>query len=205
MIMETGDAAIIARTNASQKPPVIFIHGLWSKPAIWRGWNDGFEAAGYAPLAPEWPAELGGAAGPETIGEVAAHLARIAGALERRPALIGHAFGALIAQILAARGLSAATIAIEPASFGGGVPRDARAEAPVDAATAGRGPLLMISFARDQTLSSSVTREAYDQQWRYEHAVTEFIELPRRGRSMPVESGWSGVAQTALTFLKRFL
>lgn len=205
MIMESGDAAIIARTNASQKPPVIFIHGLWSKPAIWRGWNDVFEAAGYAPLAPEWPAELGGAAGPETIGEVAAHLARIAGALERRPALIGHAFGALIAQILAARGFSAATVAIEPGSFRGGPPLDARVEAPVDAAAAGRGPLLMISFARDHVLLPSVSRSAYDQQRRYEHAVTEFIQLPRRGRSMPVESGWSGVAQTALTFLKRFL
>ncbi|RQH09502.1 alpha/beta hydrolase [Bradyrhizobium sp. RP6] len=205
MIVETGDAAIIAQTNASQKPPVIFIHGLWSKSTIWRGWNDVFEAAGYVPLAPEWPARLGGAAGPETIGEVAAHLARIAGALERRPALIGHAFGALIAQILAARGLSAATVAIEPGSFGGGLPLDAWAEAPVDAAAAGRGPLLMISFARDHILSSSVRRGAYDQQGCYGHAVTEFIELPRRGRSMPVESRSSGVAQTALTFLKRFL
>jgi pimeloyl-ACP methyl ester carboxylesterase len=205
MIMETVDAAIIKRTNSSQKPPVIFIHGLWSKPGFWHGWADVFEAAGYAPLAPGWPAELGGAAAPETIGEVAAHLARIAGALDRRPALIGHSFGGLIAQILAGRGLSAATVAIEPASFGGVLPLPVSTEAPGDAEAAGRGPLLLICCERDHTLPPSVTRAAYEQQRRNKHAVTEFVQLPRRGRSLPIESGWREVAQTVLTFVRRFL
>src|SRR6202022_1820833 len=88
-------------------------------PSSWDRWAEMFEAAGYAPLAPGWPAELGGAAAPETIGQVAAHFGRIAGALDRRPALIGHSLGGLIAQTLAGRGLSAATVAIEPAPFGG--------------------------------------------------------------------------------------
>ncbi|MGJ4890554.1 alpha/beta hydrolase [Bradyrhizobium sp. HKCCYLRH3099] len=112
----------IGEANASHKPTVIFIHGLWLKPSSWDRWAELFNAAGYAALAPGWPAEMGGAAAPETIGEVAAHFAAIADRLDKRPALIGHSFGGLIAQILAGRGLSAATVAIDPAPFRGVLP-----------------------------------------------------------------------------------
>lgn len=196
VIMETDDAAMIERSNASQKPPVIFIHGLWSKPGSWDRWTDMFEAAGYAPLAPGWPAELGGAAAPETIGGVAAHFAHIAGALDRRPALIGHSMGGLIAQTLAASGLSAATVAIEPVRFGTGLPlpwADAR------------GPLLMISGDGDDTMSPSVVRAAYVREKHDRHTVTEFVQIARSGRLLNMDSGWREVARTALTFVRRFL
>jgi pimeloyl-ACP methyl ester carboxylesterase len=39
-----------------------------------------------------------------------------------KPAAVGHSFGGLIAQILAGRGLSAATVAIDPAPFRGVLP-----------------------------------------------------------------------------------
>ncbi|WP_315722407.1 MULTISPECIES: alpha/beta hydrolase [unclassified Bradyrhizobium] len=107
----------VGEANASRKPAIIFIHGLWLKPSSWDRWIEMFDAAGYAALAPGWPAKMGGAAAPETIGEVAAHFAGIAAALDKRPALVGHSFGGLIAQILAGRGLSAATVAIDPAPF----------------------------------------------------------------------------------------
>jgi pimeloyl-ACP methyl ester carboxylesterase len=42
--------------------------------------------------------------------------------LEKKPALIGHSFGALLAQILAGRGLAAASVAIDPAPFRGVLP-----------------------------------------------------------------------------------
>ncbi len=103
MSTHTCDDAIVA-ANASQRRAIIFIHGLWLKPGSWDRWVELFDAAGYAGLAPGWPAEMGGAAAPETIGEVAAHFAAIAGALDRRPALIGHSFGGLIAQILVRKG-----------------------------------------------------------------------------------------------------
>ncbi|NPU15525.1 alpha/beta fold hydrolase [Bradyrhizobium sp. 83002] len=112
----------IGEANASRKPAIIFIHGLWQKPSSWDRWIEMFDAAGYAALAPGWPAEIGGASAPETIGEVAAHFARIARALDKRPALVGHSFGGLIAQILAGRRLSAATVAIDPAPFRGVLP-----------------------------------------------------------------------------------
>jgi dienelactone hydrolase len=204
MAMQTVDDAI-ERVNASHKPPVIFIHGLWSMPNSWDRWAEMFEAAGYAPLAPGWPAELGGAAAPETIGQVAAHFARIAGALGRRPALIGRSFGGLIAQTLAGRGLSAATVAIDPAPLRGGLPVSAWTKARVDTEAVERGPLLMISGEREDTVAPSVTRTTYERQKRNQHAVTEFVQLPRCGRSLPIDSGWREVAQTALTFVRRFL
>jgi non-heme chloroperoxidase len=34
--------------------------------------------------------------------------------------------------------------------------------------------------------------------------VTEFTELPRRGHSLTIDSGWAEVAQTALDFIRRF-
>src|SRR5438034_5170712 len=118
MTTETMDEAI-DRAEASQKPPVIFIHGLWLKPSSWNRWIEMFEAAGYAGLAPGWPAEAGGAAAPETIGDVVAHFRRVAEALSHRPAIVGHGFGGLIAQTLAGHGLSTATVAIDPAPFRG--------------------------------------------------------------------------------------
>jgi len=42
--------------------------------------------------------------------------------LERKPAIIGHSFGGLMTQILAGRGLSAASVAIDPAPFRGVLP-----------------------------------------------------------------------------------
>jgi non-heme chloroperoxidase len=42
--------------------------------------------------------------------------------LERKPVVVGHSFGGLLAQILAGRGLAAATVAINPAPFRGVLP-----------------------------------------------------------------------------------
>ena len=42
--------------------------------------------------------------------------------LQRKPVVIGHSFGGLLTQILAGRGLSAASVAIDPAPFRGVLP-----------------------------------------------------------------------------------
>jgi non-heme chloroperoxidase len=34
--------------------------------------------------------------------------------------------------------------------------------------------------------------------------VTEFVEMPGRGHSLTIDTGWREVADTALTFVKRF-
>jgi pimeloyl-ACP methyl ester carboxylesterase len=119
------------RANASGLEPVVFVHGLWLLPSSWDRWVKIFEEAGYAALTPGWPDDPQTAreanAHPEvfahkTVGQVADHFAEICGALAKKPAIIGHSFGGLVAQMLAGRGLSAATVAVDPAPFRGVLP-----------------------------------------------------------------------------------
>ncbi|MFD4922985.1 alpha/beta hydrolase [Streptomyces goshikiensis] len=123
--------AQIEAANASGRTPVIFIHGLWLLPSSWDRWATLFEAAGYAPLSPGWPDDPDtveeAAAHPEvfankTVGQVAAHYAAVIARLDRKPAVIGHSFGGLLAQIIAGRGLATATVAIDAAPFRGVLP-----------------------------------------------------------------------------------
>jgi pimeloyl-ACP methyl ester carboxylesterase len=126
-----AEAEQIEQANASGRTPVVFIHGLWLLPSSWQEWMEVFDQAGYAPLAPGWPGDpesvQAARANPQAlagkgVGEVADHIAATIARLERKPALIGHSFGGLIAQILAGRGLSLATVAVNPAPFKGVLP-----------------------------------------------------------------------------------
>jgi pimeloyl-ACP methyl ester carboxylesterase len=121
----------VDRANATGLTPVVFIHGLWLLPSSWDRWAAVFEEAGYAPLTPGWPDDPETVdeanAHPEvfagkTIGQVADHYADVIGMLDRKPAVIGHSFGGLLTQIVAGRGLSAASVAIDPAPFRGVLP-----------------------------------------------------------------------------------
>jgi len=125
------ELAEIDRANETELQPVVFIHGLWLMPSSWDRWAVLFEDAGFIALSPGWPddpdtvAEAN--ADPETlagksIGDVVDHYEAILRVLERWPAIVGHSFGGLIAQILAGRGLSAATVAVDPAPFQGVLP-----------------------------------------------------------------------------------
>jgi non-heme chloroperoxidase len=121
----------IDRANTSGRTPVVFIHGLWLLPSSWDRWAVVFEEAGYAPLTPGWPDDPETVeeanAHPEvfankTVGQVANHYAAVIGKLDKKPAVIGHSFGGLLAQMVAGLGLSAATVAIDAAPFRGVLP-----------------------------------------------------------------------------------
>jgi non-heme chloroperoxidase len=58
----------------------------------------------------------------KTVGQVADHYAEIIGQLDKKPAIIGHSFGGLLVQMVAGRGLAAATVAIDPGPFRGVLP-----------------------------------------------------------------------------------
>lgn len=125
------EMADVNRANASGRQPVVFIHGLWLLPASWDRWTNLFDDAGYVGLTPGWPDDPAttadanthpNAMAGKTISEVADHFSAIVGALVRRPAIIGHSFGGLLAQILAGRDLSIATVAVDPAPFRGVLP-----------------------------------------------------------------------------------
>jgi len=137
------EAMQIKEANASGRIPVVFVHGLWLLPSSWDRWRVFFEEAGFSTLAPGWPDD------PETVAEananpkvfanksikdVADHFDAVIRKLSSKPVVIGHSFGGLMTQILAGRGLAAASVAIDPAPFRGVLPLPIsalRASAPV--------------------------------------------------------------------------
>ncbi len=272
------DAAQVKRANASGKMPAVFIHGLWLLPSSWDRWAAVFDEAGYSALAPGWPddpetvAEAN--ADPEvfagkSVGDVADHLDAVVRTLDRKPVIIGHSFGGLLTQILAGRGLAAASVAIDPAPFRGVLPLPISAlrsaspvltnpvnynravpltyeqfrygfanavdeaeahqlyetfavpapgkplfqaasanlnpwtEVKVDSTNPERGPLLIISGEKDNTVPRSISNASYKRQKRNE-GVTEFVEMAGRGHALVIDGGWREVADTALAFVKRF-
>jgi pimeloyl-ACP methyl ester carboxylesterase len=129
--MTAHETEQIARANATNATPVVFVHGLWLLPSSWDRWITFFEEAGYVGVTPGWPDD------PETVAEAREHpevlagkgISEIAGyeeaiirRLDRKPVIIGHSFGGLLTEILAGRGLAAASVAISPAPFRGVLP-----------------------------------------------------------------------------------
>jgi pimeloyl-ACP methyl ester carboxylesterase len=152
------EAEQIAQANASGRSPIVFIHGLWLLPMSWDRWRKVFEDAGYTTLAPGWPDDPNTVdqanAHPEvfahkTVGQIADHFEEVIRKLTKRPALIGHSFGGLLAQILAGRGISDATVAIDPAPFRGVLPLPVSAlksAAPVLGNPANRGRAVPLTY-----------------------------------------------------------
>ncbi len=119
------------RANQSGRTPVVFVHGLWLLPSSWDRWAALFEDNGFVALTPGWPDDPDtveeAKAHPEvfahkSVGQVADHFEEIIGGLASKPAIIGHSFGGLLAQILAGRGLAKVSVAIDPAPFRGVLP-----------------------------------------------------------------------------------
>jgi pimeloyl-ACP methyl ester carboxylesterase len=121
----------IEQANASRRVPVVFIHGLWLLPSSWDRWVQLFEENGYAGVTPSWPDDPetveAARANPDvlakkTLGQIADHTADVIGRLDKKPAAMGHSTGGLLTQMIADRGLSAASVAIDPGPFRGVLP-----------------------------------------------------------------------------------
>jgi non-heme chloroperoxidase len=125
------EAAQVARANETGLQPIAFVHGLWLLPSSWDRWVEHFEAAGYTAITPGWPDDPGtvaeAKANPDvfagkSFGDIADHVEAVIRGLDRKPAVIGHSFGGLLTQVVAGRGLAAASVAISPAPFRGVLP-----------------------------------------------------------------------------------
>jgi len=121
----------VEEANASGRTPIVFIHGLWLLPNSWENWAAYFNEQGFAPVSPGWPDDPDTVdeanAHPETfagkkVGQIADHYADVIGLLDAKPAVIGHSFGGLLTEMIAGRGLSAASVAISPAPMRGVLP-----------------------------------------------------------------------------------
>jgi non-heme chloroperoxidase len=73
-------------------------------------------------------------------------------------------------------------------------------EAQVDTKNPERGPLLIISGAKDHTVPWAMANAAYRHQKR-NAAVTEIREIPNRGHSLTIDHGWREVAEITLAFI----
>jgi non-heme chloroperoxidase len=186
----------IEAANASGNTPVVFIHGLWLLPSSWANWAELFKQSGYAPLTPDWPDDPAtveeARANPDllakkTLGQVADHTTEIIQALDKKPAVIGHSTGGLLAQMLAGRGLSAATVAIDPGVFRGVLPLPAsvlRGVGPflVNPRTRGRAITLtfdQFKYGWANALDEKEAKELYD---RY-HVAGSGISLMQMGNA----------------------
>ncbi|WP_104178918.1 alpha/beta hydrolase [Arthrobacter sp. B0490] len=103
---------------------IVLIHGLWMTPRSWEDWITHYERKGYRVLAPAYPGfEIEVEAlrqDPDviarlTVPETVDHLAAVIRSLDTPPILMGHSFGGTLTQLLVARGLGAAAVAINSA------------------------------------------------------------------------------------------
>jgi non-heme chloroperoxidase len=152
------EAQQVELANASGRTPVVFIHGLWLLPSSWDNWAALFEEAGYAAVTPAWPDDPAtveeARANPDvlarkTLGQVADHTAEVIGALTKKPAVMGHSTGGLLTFMMADRGLSAASVAIDPGPFRGVLPlpiSTLKASAPVLLNPLNRGRAVTLTF-----------------------------------------------------------
>jgi pimeloyl-ACP methyl ester carboxylesterase len=153
----------IEAANASGNNPVVFIHGLWLLPSSWDAWADFFEQAGYAPLTPDWPDDPAtveeARVEPEvvakkTLKQVADHTTEVINALDKKPGVLGHSTGGLLAQMMAGWGLSAATVAIDPGVFRGVLPLPA-------SVLKGIGPFLVNPRTRGRAITLTFDQFKY--------------------------------------------
>ena len=153
----------VQRANARSGTPVVFVHGLWLLPTSWDPWAALFEQAGYPALTPDWPDDPEtveqARANPEvfarkTLKQIADHTADVIKALDRKPALIGHSTGGLVAEMLAGDGHSAVTVAIDPGVFRGVLPLPF-------SVLKGVGPFLINPFTRRRALTLTFDQFKY--------------------------------------------
>jgi pimeloyl-ACP methyl ester carboxylesterase len=160
-----------------------------------------FEKAGYIGLTPGWPDD------PDTVDEAKAHpeafahksigqgcrplrhdhppldeKARRHRPLVRRPARADS--GAPLFQ--------ASTANLNPWT-----------DAKVDTENPARGPLLIISGEKDNTVPWAIANASYQQE--RNDGVTEIVEMPNRGHALTIDGGWPEVAERALAFVQRFV
>ena len=153
----------IEAANAAGNTPIVFIHGLWLLPSSWDNWADFFKRAGYAPLAPDWPGDPEtveqARANPrvlanKTLEQVADHTTDIINALDKKPVVVGHSTDGLLAQMMAGRGLSATTVAIDPGIFRGVLPLPA-------SVLKGVGPFLVNPLTRGRAITLTFDQFKY--------------------------------------------
>ncbi len=110
--------------NNEHGETIVLVHGLWMTPRSWENWVTHYQAQGHTVLTPGYPGfdiEVEALrANPEvianlTVPDTVDHLAAAIETLESPPIIMGHSFGGTLTQLLLARGLGCAGVAIDSA------------------------------------------------------------------------------------------
>lgn len=80
-----------------------------------------------------------------------------------------------------------------------------RTEVTADKLAPGRGPMLIVVGEKDHQAPPAIAEATFKQQQKNKDSVTEFVEVPGRGHSITIDSGWQPVAQLCLDFIRRFV
>jgi non-heme chloroperoxidase len=78
-------------------------------------------------------------------------------------------------------------------------------EAHVDSKNPDRGPMLIVSAEQDHTVPVAVAKASFELQQRNNIGTTEFLQMEGRGHALTIDHGWRDVAETALSFTRRFV
>jgi pimeloyl-ACP methyl ester carboxylesterase len=104
------------------KAPLLFVHGMWSRPGVWDRFQDHFKAQGHDTAAVTLPfhdAAPGEPPAPE-LGKISLrdYADAVVNAVNQAPAppvLIGHSMGGLLVQLAAARANVKGLVCLSPA------------------------------------------------------------------------------------------
>jgi non-heme chloroperoxidase len=77
-------------------------------------------------------------------------------------------------------------------------------DAQVDTKNSARGPLLLLSGEKDNTVPWAIAHASYKHQEK-NPAVTKIREIPNRGHSLVIDHGWREVAEITLAFIAQHL
>jgi pimeloyl-ACP methyl ester carboxylesterase len=111
-------------SDSPRPDTVVLVHGLWMTPRSWEHWAEHFQTKGLAVLTPGYPGfdievealrdnsdVIANLTVPKTVDHLAAEIEK----LDAPPIIMGHSFGGALTQLLLARGLGAAGVAIDSA------------------------------------------------------------------------------------------
>jgi non-heme chloroperoxidase len=183
--LEQIDAA-----NASGRPVVVLVHGLWLLAGSWGGWRAKFDEYGYATIAPGWPddpatVEAGrkhpSSFAGKSVGAITDHYAEAIRKLTNRPAIVGHSFGGLITQKLAGLGLASVSVPIDPAPARGVLPLPIsalRAASPALGNPLNRNRAVMLTYKQFRYAFVNAVSEA--------EAKSLYDEYPVPGAGLPL-------------------
>src|SRR5207249_477014 len=165
------ETAEVARANQSGKQPVVFIHGLWLLASSWDSWADLFEQAGYSAVKPGWPDD------PDTVNK----------AVSLSSAQFRFAFANAVSddeakQLYERYAVPAPGKPLFQAAFANVNPRT---ELKVDTMNPDRGPMLLISGEKDNTVPWAIVNASYKLQKR-NPGTTEVARIPNRGHSLTI-------------------